>query len=92
MIIPGLFGGPHENTIAGVAVALKEADSLSFKKYTKQVIKNAKVLARELKKLGWHIVSGGTDSHLILMDTWMGGLGISGKEASIKLEESKIIV
>jgi glycine hydroxymethyltransferase len=92
MVIPGLFGGPHENNIAGVAVALAEAMKPEFKKYTKQVIKNAKVLAKELQKLGWHIISGGTDSHLILMDTWLNGKGISGKEASIKLEKAGIIV
>lgn len=92
MVIPGLFGGPHENNIAGVAVALKEADTPAFKKYAKQVVKNAKVLASELKKLGWHIVSDGTDSHLILMDTWMNGTGVSGKEASDKLEKAGIIV
>ena len=91
-IIPGLFGGPHENNIAGVAVALKEALSPSFKQYAKQVVKNAKVLASELQKLGWHIVSGGTDSHLILMDTWMNGAGISGKDAGDKLEKAGIIV
>jgi glycine hydroxymethyltransferase len=92
MIIPGLFGGPHENNIAGVAIALKEAGIPAFKKYAKQVVKNAKVLANELQKLGWHIVSGGTDSHLILMNTWMDGKGISGKEASEKLEKAGIIV
>jgi glycine hydroxymethyltransferase len=92
MIIPGLFGGPHENAIAAVAVALKEADTEAFKKYAKQVVKNAKVFADELQKLGWHIISGGTDSHLILMDTWMNGAGISGKEASEKLEKIGIIV
>ncbi|MFA5773079.1 MAG: serine hydroxymethyltransferase [Candidatus Paceibacterota bacterium] len=92
MVIPGLFGGPHENNIAAVAVALAEATRPDFKKYAKQVVKNAKVLAKELQKLGWHIISGGTDSHLILMDTWMEGKGISGKEASIKLEKAGIIV
>ncbi len=92
MVIPGLFGGPHENNIAGVAIALKEADTPAFKKYAKQVVKNAQVLAAELKKLGWHIISGGTDSHLILMDTWMDGKGISGKEASQRLEKAGIIV
>ena len=90
-IIPGLFGGPHENNIAGVAVCLKESMTPAFKKYVKQVVKNAKTLANELKKLGWHIISGGTDSHLILMDTWMNGTGISGKEASEKLEKAGII-
>jgi len=92
MVIPGLFGGPHENNIAGVAVALLEASKPEFKKYAKQVVKNAKVLAKELQKLGWHIISGGTDSHLILMDTWMEGKGVSGKEASAKLEKAGIIV
>ncbi|MFH1455066.1 MAG: serine hydroxymethyltransferase [bacterium] len=91
-IFPGLQGGPHMNQIAAVAVALKEATSPVFKKYAKQVVKNAKVLAEELKKLGWKIISGGTDSHLILMDTWMEGKGISGEEASAKLEKAGIIV
>ena len=92
MVIPGLFGGPHENNIAAVAVVLKEDDTPAFKKYAKQVVKNAKILAKELHKLGWHIISGGTDSHLILMDTWMEGKGISGKEAGEKLEKAGIIV
>ncbi len=92
MIIPGLFGGPHENSIAATAVALLEDSKPEFKTYAKQVVKNAKVLAKELQKLGWHIISGGTDSHLILMDTWMDGTGLPGKEASIKLEKAGIIV
>ena len=92
MIIPGLFGGPHENNIAGVAVALKEASTPLFKKYAKQVIKNARTLASELQKLGWHIISGGTDSHLILVDTWMDGKGLPGKDASNRLEKAGIIV
>jgi glycine hydroxymethyltransferase len=92
MVIPGLFGGPHENTIAAVAVALAEASKPDFKKYAKQVVKNAKVLAKELQKFGWHIISGGTDSHLILMDTWMKGKGISGKDAGERLEKMGIIV
>ncbi len=91
-VFPGLQGGPHLNQIAAVAVALKEADSASFKKYAKQVVKNAKVLAAELGKLGWRIISVGTDSHLILVDTWLNGTGISGKEASDKLERAGIIV
>ncbi len=91
-VIPGLFGGPHENNIAAVAIALKEANTASFKKYAKQVIKNAQALANELQKLGWHIVSGGTDSHLILMDTWMNGSGVSGSDASKRLEKAGIIV
>ncbi len=91
-VFPGLQGGPHMNQIAAVAVALKEADTPAFKKYAQQVVKNAKVLSDELKKLGWKIISGGTDSHLILMDTWMGGKGVSGEDASNKLEKEGIIV
>lgn len=91
-VIPGLFGGPHENTIAAVAVALKEADTTAFKKYSKQVVKNAQTLAGELKQLGWHVISGGTDTHLILVDTWMNGQGVSGAEASRRLEKAGIIV
>ena len=91
-VFPGIQGGPHINQIAGVAVALKEADTLAFKKYAGQVIKNAKALADELSELGWRIVSGGTDSHLLLVDVWMNGKGIGGKEASDKLEKAGIIV
>jgi glycine hydroxymethyltransferase len=98
-VFPGLQGGPHINQIAAVAVMLKEDASPSFKKYASQVVKNAKVLADELKKLGWRIVSGGTDSHLILLDTWNNGQknekgagGVSGKEAGDKLEKAGIIV
>jgi len=91
-VFPGLQGGPHINQIAGVAVALKEAHSDEFKKYAEQVVKNAKTLADTLTNLGWRIVSGGTDSHLVLVDTWMNGKGISGKEASDRLEAEGIIV
>ncbi len=91
-IFPGLQGGPHMGQVAGVAVALKEANTSSFKKYAKQIIKNAKVLSEELSKRGWRIISGGTDSHLILMDTYMDGKGIPGKLAEEKLEKGGIIV
>jgi len=90
-IFPGLQGGPHMGQIAGIAVALKEDDSPAFKKYARQIIKNTKVLADELTQLGWRVVSGGTDSHLILVDTWMNGKGITGKEAETKLEKAGII-
>ena len=90
-IFPGLQGGPHMGQIAAVAVTLKEASTRVFKKYVKQIVKNAKALANELANLGWRIVSGGTDSHLILVDTWMNGKGIPGKEAEAKLEKAGII-
>ena len=91
-IFPGLQGGPHMNQIAAVAVALKEAATPAFKKYAKQIVHNAAILAVELQKLGWRIISKGTDTHLILVDTWMGGKGISGAEASERLEKAGIIV
>jgi glycine hydroxymethyltransferase len=91
-VFPGLQGGPHENQIAGVAVALKEASTPAFIKYAEQIKKNAKTLSDELKKKGWKIISGGTDTHLILIDTWMDGKGVSGKEASDRLEKEGIIV
>jgi len=91
-VFPGLQGGPHVNQIAATAVALSEATNPNFKKYAKQIVKNASALSGELQKLGWKIISGGTDTHLILMDTWMDGKGISGKEASDRLEKAGIIV
>ena len=90
-IFPGLQGGPHENQIAAVAVALREASTPAFKKYAKQVVLNARKLADELSGLGWRVVSGGTDSHLILLDIF-GAVGYGGKEASERLERENIIV
>lgn len=90
-VFPGLQGGPHMSQIAGIAVSLKEAKTPAFKKYASQIIKNAQTLSNELQKFGWRIVSGGTDSHLLLVDTWMEGKGISGKEAEEKLEKAGII-
>jgi glycine hydroxymethyltransferase len=91
-IIPGLQGGPHNNQIAAVAVALKEAATPAFKKYAAQVVKNAQALAQALEAKGWRIITGGTDSHLLLVDTWAHGKGVSGKEASDRLEKAGIIV
>ncbi len=98
-VFPGLQGGPHVNQIAAVAVALKEAAQRSFRKYAAQVVKNARALSAELTKRGWRIISGGTDSHLILVDTWMNGHmneagagGVTGKEAGDRLEAAGIIV
>ena len=91
-VFPGLQGGPHMNQTAAIAVALNEAGTPAFKKYAKQVVKNAAALAGELSKLGWRIISGGTDSHLILVDVWMEGKGMGGKQANDKLEAAGIIV
>src|SRR3989338_448813 len=84
IIIPGLQGGPHFNTIAAVAVALKEVGTPAFRKYAAQVVKNAKALSDELARLGWRIVEGGTETHLLRVDTWMNGKGIGGREAADK--------
>ncbi|MGC9602879.1 MAG: serine hydroxymethyltransferase [Minisyncoccia bacterium] len=88
-VFPGLQGGPHANQIAATAVALKEASEGAFRKYARQVVKNAKALAETLKKNHWKVISGGTDSHLFLVDTWARGL--SGQEACELLEEVGIV-
>jgi glycine hydroxymethyltransferase len=91
-LFPGLQGGPHMDQIAAVAVTLKEASTQVFKKYAKQVVKNTKALSDELTRLGWRIVEGGTETHLLRVDTWCNGKGISGREAADKLEKAGIIV
>ncbi|MEK7074640.1 MAG: serine hydroxymethyltransferase [Patescibacteria group bacterium] len=88
-VFPGLQGGPHDNQTAAIAVALKEADMPAFRKYGHQIVKNARALAHALQKLGFQLVSGGTDNHLMLVD--LTNLGISGREAQDKLELVGII-
>ncbi len=83
---PGFQGGPHMNNIAALAVALGEALKPSFKKYAKQVIINAKVLERELRKHGFKIMFGGTENHMVLVDVF-GSKGVTGKEAEHILDE-----
>lgn len=89
-VFPGLQGGPHENAIAGIAVALHEAEEKKFQTYAKQIVLNARALSGELQKLGWKIVAGGTDTHLFLLDTF--SRGIRGSVASRLLEGEGIIV
>jgi len=89
-VFPALQGGPHDNQTVAIAVCLGEAMKPAFKKYARQIVKNAKVLAHELKKLGFQLVSDGTDNHLMLID--LTSLGISGREAQNRLEEAGIIV
>ena len=79
-VFPGCQGGPLMHVIAAKAVAFKEALDPSFKDYAKQVVLNCKALASELNKLGYNLVSGGTDNHLILVDIF-GSVGITGKKA-----------
>lgn len=87
-VFPGGQGGPHEHQIAAIGVALWEASRPLFKRYARQVIKNAGALAQELKKSGFHIITGGTDTHLFLMDVTRAGF--SGKEAQELLEKAGI--
>ncbi len=89
-VFPGLQGGPHEHQIAAIAVCLKEASTPAFKKYAKQIVKNAKILATELTKYSFNLVTGGTDNHLILID--LRNKGISGQEAENLLDKAGITV
>lgn len=87
-VFPGLQGGPHEHIIAAIAVALGEALRPTFKSYAKQVIKNAKALALELTKLGFQIVSGGTDNHLMVVD--LRSKNLNGKDFTDALDHAGI--
>ena len=87
-VFPGLQGGPHNHTTAGIAVALKEASDPSFRVYAQAVVDNAKALARELKALDFELVSGGTDNHLILVD--LTNKDIGGKPAAKALDRAGI--
>ena len=88
-VFPGVQGGPLMHIIAAKAVAFKEAFDTSFKDYQNQVIKNADALAKEMMKLGYHVISNGTDNHLMLIDIY-STTGISGKEAESLLGEVNI--
>jgi glycine hydroxymethyltransferase len=87
-VFPGLQGGPLVHVIAAKAVAFKEAMQPSFKQYSQQVIDNAQVLAAELTTAGYRIVSGGTDSHVLLID--LKAIGITGKDAQETLDKVHI--
>lgn len=88
-VFPGLQGGPHLHTIAGIGTALEEAQKPAYKKYQAQTVKNAKALAQELVRLGYRLVSGGTDTHLLLLD--LRPKQLSGKIAQDVLEEVGIM-
>lgn len=90
-VFPGLQGGPHMHTIAALAVALGEALDPSFLDYAKQVVANAHTLAEELARNGLRIVSGGTDTHIVLVDVWRDGAGVGGGEAQERLEQKGFI-
>jgi glycine hydroxymethyltransferase len=87
-VFPGLQGGPHNHTTAGIAVALREAAQPSFRGYAAQVVANAKALAAALVDRGYDLVSGGTDNHLLLVD--LTSKGIAGKPAAKALDRAGI--
>lgn len=90
-VFPGMQGGPHMHTIAAKAVALQEAMQPKFKQYAEQVVKNAQALAVALQERGFHLVTGGTSNHLMLVDVYKS-FGIDGKEAQERLEKAGITV
>ena len=89
-VFPGIQGGPLMHVIAAKAVCFKEALTPEFKKYQEQVVHNANVLAEELKKYDFKLVSDGTDNHLILID--LRNKNITGKELEVRLDEVGITV
>ena len=91
-LFPGVQGGPLVHIIAAKAVAFGEALRDDFKEYQRQILANAKALCAELQEQGLRIVSGGTDNHLMLVDVWMDGKGITGKDAEKALEAAHITV
>ncbi|MEI6378239.1 MAG: serine hydroxymethyltransferase [Candidatus Falkowbacteria bacterium] len=89
-VFPGYQGGPHLNNIAAIAVALKQASTPAFKKYAKQILLNTLAMADEFGRLGYQLTSGGTDTHLLVID--LTNKGLSGKQAEAKLAEDNITV
>lgn len=85
-VFPGMQGGPHMNNIAAMAVAFEEANTVEFKKYSEQVVKNARALSESLKSKGLKVF--GTENHLMVVDVGFE----RGKEIAVKLEEAGIIV
>ncbi len=88
-VFPGLQGGPHNQTTAAIAVALKEAATPEFKSYAQQIVRNANALAEELLARGFSLISGGTDNHLLLID--LTNKKITGKQAASALDKAGIV-
>jgi glycine hydroxymethyltransferase len=88
-VFPGLQGGPHNHTTAGIAVALKEAATAEFGRYASQIIANAKALAAGLMARGFGVITGGTDNHLVLCD--LTSKNVSGKIAAKALDEAGLV-
>jgi glycine hydroxymethyltransferase len=89
-VFPGLQGGPHNHTTAGIAVSLHEAAQPSFREYAAQIVGNARALAAALVERGFDLVSGGTENHLILVDLTSKGIG--GKPAAQALDRAGVVL
>lgn len=89
-VFPGMQGGPHNNTTAGIAITLKKANTREFSEYGKQIVINAKILASELKRSGLKLYAGGTECHLLVVD--LTPLGLSGNVVAEALEVAGIVV
>ncbi len=89
-IIPGLQGGPHDNQTAAIAVALREAQGKLFKDYAHQIVKNSRALAKELNALGFDLVGGGSENHLILID--LRNKKVNGAIAALVLETAGVVL
>ncbi|MBL8625573.1 MAG: serine hydroxymethyltransferase [Myxococcales bacterium] len=88
-VFPGLQGGPHNHTTAGLAVALREAATPEFKSYAAQIIKNAQALAAGLVERGFAVITGGTDNHLVLVD--VTSKGVAGKPLAKALDVAGLV-
>jgi len=89
-VFPGLQGGPHNQSITALAVALKQGMSPEFKQYQEQVMKNAKALGESLQGRSFDLVSGGTDNHLLLID--LRSKGVNGSKAETVCEQASIVL
>lgn len=89
-VFPGLQGGPHNHTTAGIAVAAREAATPEFSAYAHAVVANARVLAEELLSLGFELVTGGTDNHLVLLDV-ASSYGLTGRQAESALLDAGVV-
>lgn len=88
-VFPGLQGGPHNNTTAGIAVAAKEAKTQEFKDYAQRVVDNAKALGESLVSRGFRLVTGGTDNHMLVVD--VTGKNVTGKQVAQALDRAGIV-
>ncbi|MGH7439989.1 MAG: serine hydroxymethyltransferase, partial [Polyangiaceae bacterium] len=89
-VFPGLQGGPHNHTTAGIAVAANEALRPEFKTYAKSIVDNAKALAAALAERGFGVITGGTDNHLLLID--VTSKGVTGKQLAQALDKAGLVL